>query len=138
MSQKTQTTTHEQTTETDEITTFRTDRMRDAHYWAAQLRGWFRYGPNGGIDGTYYVEIIGGRPVAVFDDTWNESKTQAVVDGLREHNFPEPLRVKHMEMNDNMRLFIMEPTDDRLNSNFIDNWRAFDSASTFADSIRDE
>ena len=102
---------------------FRDKRMENAYYWAAQAAGWLENGPNAGIDGRYYVEIIGGKPVVVLDDSWNEETMMAIVDGLREYNFPNPIRIR--ELADEYRLFISEPSDERLKSNYDSGWRDF-------------
>ncbi|AFD02286.1 head protein [Haloarcula hispanica icosahedral virus 2] len=106
---------------------YKNKRMENAHYWAAQLLGWMKNGPNAGIRGTYYVDVVGGKPVLVMDgDEWNESSIDAVVDGLREVDFPEPLRVTTDDTGGNHRLFISEPSDDRLTSNYHPDWQDFE------------
>lgn len=105
-------------------------RMENAYYWAAQAEGWMKNGPNAGIEGRYYVEIIGGRPVVVLDDTFNAETAKAVKDGLRDHGFPLPIRTT--ELDDEIRLFVMEPTDERLVSSLYDgDWREFDVTGGF-------
>lgn len=103
-------------------------RMENAQYWAAQVAGWLRNGPNAGIDGRYEVEVIGGRPVVALDDSWNEETATALRDGLREANFPGHIEVTEqaVEQSVSFRVFVMEPSDDRLVSDWYEgDWRAF-------------
>lgn len=104
------------------------DQMENAQYWAAQVDGWLRNGPNAGIDGRYEVQIIGGRPVVALDDSWNEETAWALRDGLRTDGFPGHIKVTEQsaESDVSYRVFLMEPSDDRLTGGWYDDdWRAF-------------
>jgi hypothetical protein len=114
--------------------TFKNKRMENAYYWAAQAAGWLKNGPNAGIDGRYYVEVIGGKPVVVLDDSFTESAVKAGKDSLLGANFPAPIRIR--ELDDEWRLFISEPSDDRLVSSYYEgDWRDFEVQGGF-DSTR--
>jgi hypothetical protein len=122
--------------EADDYTgSFKDKHMENAHYWAAQALWWMKEGPNAGIDGRYYVEIIGGKPVIVMDDSWNEDTVNAVKDGLRDYGFPLPLNER--ELDDEWRLFVSKPTDERLVSGDAD-WREFESQTDFEDTKNPE
>jgi len=111
---------------TDDDTGFKSDRMENAHYWAAQLLGWMKEGPNAGLRGTYYVDIVGGKPVLVMDaDEWNTSKVDAIEASMRDYGFPSSISVS--TGSDAIRLFISEPTDDRLPSSYHPDWRSFEA-----------
>ena len=111
---------------------FKNERMENAFYWAAQASGWMVDGPNAGIGGTYYVTVFGGKPTIVFDgDEWNEETVEAVRDGLREIDFPEPMTLR--ELDEEWRLFINEPNDDLLISNYVDDWTAWETQNSFSD-----
>lgn len=109
---------------------FTDDRMRNAWYWAAQIRGWFEDGPNAGLSGKYYVTVLAGRPVVVFDKSWSEHNVGVIRDSLREYDFPADMTVRELE--DEWRIFV-EPNDDRLVSQFYDNWQEFEPESGFSD-----
>jgi len=103
---------------------YKDERMKNAHYWAAQILGWMKNGPNAGLRGTYYVDVIGGKPVLVMDAAeWNETNVMAIKDGLRDYDFPLAIRVK--ELDGEFPLFVSEPTDDRLVSELHPDWRDF-------------
>ena len=111
---------------------FKDDRMRDAWYWAAQMSGWMN-DETAGVEGTYYVEIIGGRPILVMDgDSWDEEKVKHVRDCLRGRNFPVEMKYKQIQ-NGNWRLFIMEPDSSRLVSNYVNNWESFEIQKDFSE-----
>lgn len=106
---------------------FKSQRMENAAYWAAQTEGWLIDGPNAGPAERSHVEIIGGSPVLVLDETWNEETMKAILDGLREYGWPNPIKVNEMDRMDDesYRLFISEPSDERLLSNYDDEWREY-------------
>lgn len=106
---------------------YKNKRMENAHYWAAQLLGWMKEGPNAGLRGTYYVDIIGGKPVLVMSpEKWDYDKAKTIKDALRDEDFPQPIRIN--EGDDATRLFISEPTDDRLVTDWHpEGWRSFEA-----------
>jgi hypothetical protein len=108
---------------------FKNRRMENAHYWAAQADGWMTDGPNAGLDGRYYVEIIGGKPVIVLDGSFNGDAVEALVDSLREYGFPTPIQVT--ELAEETRIFISEPSDHRLSATYDHDWRAFETTGGF-------
>lgn len=112
---------------------FRSKRMENAYYWAAQADGWMENGPNAGIEGTYYVEIIGGRPVIVLDDTWNAETTSAIVESLREYGFPRSIETNELSDGSGRRtVFLTEPTDDRLTADYYPgDWREYEVRGGF-------
>jgi len=102
--------------------------MKNAQYWAAQVEGWLKNGPNGGIDGRYEVEIIGGRPVVALDNSWNEETATALRDGLRMDGFPGHIKLTRQTVEDGVsyRVYVMDPSDDRLVSDWYEgDWREF-------------
>ncbi|AGC65537.1 head protein [Haloarcula hispanica virus PH1] len=107
---------------------YKNQRMEDAHYWAAQLVGWMKNGPNAGLRGSYYVDILAGKPVLVMDDTWLESNVDAIKTEMRNVGFPSPIREKEMD-DGGWRLFIREPTNgDRLPTSYYPgDWRDFET-----------
>lgn len=121
----------------DEDGNFTDDRMRNAFYWAAQLAGWMIDGPNAGVRGRYYVEVKAGKPILVLDDSFHESCVEAITTALIDYNFPPSIEARKLQIEDGWRIFINEPTSDRLYSNYIDNWRAWESHSSFEDTERD-
>lgn len=122
----------EQTPENDAYTgPFKNKHMENAFYWAAQAAGWLTDGPNAGLGGRYYVEVVAGQPVIVLDESFNDETTKALVDGLREYNFPASIKSREMR-NENRRIFI-QPNDTRLTANYVDGWREWDSHDGFSD-----
>lgn len=102
-----------------------TNRMENAHYWAAELLGWMKEGPNAGIRGTYYVDVVAGKPVLVMDsEDWNRPTVKAIKDSLKEYGFPRSTKVS--ELDGEWRLFIESPPSDRLKTAFHPNWREFE------------
>ena len=108
--------------------TFKTQRMRDAHFWAAQLISRLKNGPYAGIRGTYYVDIMAGTPTLVMrDDDWDLSKVKAVRDDLRDYGFPQPLKIR--DTRDDLRLFISEPsTNSGMTDIYPGDWREFEAS----------
>jgi hypothetical protein len=104
---------------------FRKDRMRDAHYWAAQARG-FMEEQVIGLAGEWYVEIMAGDAIIVVSDEFPDGGVEALQGELRNHGFPEET-VRELERYDETRLFIT-PTDDRLTANLgRDDWWNFEN-----------
>jgi len=100
-------------------------RMENARYWAAELLGWMKEGPNAGIRGTYYVDVVAGKPVLVMDsEHWNRSTVKAIKDALKEYGFPTSTNV--VELDDEWRLFIESPPGGRLNTRYHPNWEEFE------------
>jgi hypothetical protein len=105
---------------------YRNEQMENAHYWAAQLLGWMKRGPNAGLRGSYYVDIVAGQPVLVMDKSWSRPKVRAIWDGLRDAGFPQPMEQKQLA-DTHYRIFIEEPTDDRLASSWYPgDWREYE------------
>lgn len=113
---------------------FDSKRMENAYFWAAQWRGWMVKGPNAGLGGTYYVEIMAGQPILVTDETWRESHVDAIVESMHDHGFPriEPVDWKESTVDgEGWRVFMDPPTDDRLPSYYVNNWKEIDPTSSF-------
>lgn len=108
---------------TDDPHWFADERMANAYYWAAQADAWLTDGPNAGLEGRYTVEVLAGKPTIVLDDSFNAETTAALVNGLREYGFPSPIRTRELEAE--TRVFISEPSDDRLYVDLDPEWRAF-------------
>lgn len=111
------------------MTNYKNKRMENAHYWAAQLLGWMKDGPNAGLRGTYYVDVVAGQPVLVMDgDAWNLSKISAIKTALRDYGFPQSLRVTDLTDDyGQYRLFIKDPTDKRFPTDWYPGgWRTFE------------
>lgn len=111
----------------DDEGNFTDDRMKNAFYWTAQLRGWMIEGPHAGIGGTYCVEIQAGKPIVVLDKPeWGESKVKALIDSMRDYDFP---RTTTKELDDEFRVFV-EPSSDRPTSDYADKWKHIDPTCT--------
>jgi hypothetical protein len=127
-------TTEIETEETnDEQQKFRNYHMRSAYYWAAQIDGWMTDGPNAGLEGQYYVQVMAGKPILVLD---KDEFTEEIVDHMKRsligHGFPDTVRKR--ERDDEWRLFVEEHTDAKwLQSNYEPEWRAFESQTDFED-----
>lgn len=90
---------------------FRSKRMENAHYWAAQAHD-FMAEQVIGLQGEWYVEIIGGKPIIVMSDAFPEGGIDALETELRDYNFPTDYTRR--ELADETRIFFNTPTDDRL------------------------
>lgn len=116
----------------DEHGEFTNERMANAWYWGAQVAGWLSDGPNT-IDGDHYVEIIGGDVVIALDgEKFNQDSAQALISGLRGHGFPEVDVHRELQTRNEYRIFIA-PTDDRLVSNYISEWKQWEPHDGFED-----
>jgi len=87
----------------------RTDRMRNAAYWAEEVAGWMQGPRNAGLS-DYYVEVRAGKPVLVLGSSWNDSKVSALTAGLKANDFPHE---KTWTLDGETRVFF-EPADRRL------------------------
>jgi len=87
----------------------RTDRMRNAAYWAEEIAGWMQGPRNAGLS-DYHVEIRAGKPVLVLGPSWNDSKVSALTEGLHFDDFPH----KQTRSFDGETRVFFEPADRRL------------------------
>lgn len=99
---------HEARTKLAESSVSDTNRMRNAHFWAEELIGYIKQGPNAGLS-DFYVEIRGGKPVLVLGDSWNDSKIRALTSGLEDWGFPS---LAARSLDDETRVFV-EPSNYR-------------------------
>lgn len=116
----------------DRKESLKNDRMENAWYWAAQARGWMVDGPNAGLGGTYYVEVRAGAPVIVLDESWSEHNANVLCNSLAEYGFPD-VDVKQMR-DGGFRLF-MEPSEDRLSSRYVAEWREWEPETDFSETM---
>lgn len=110
---------------------FRSKRMENAYYWAAQARG-FMLEQVIGLDGDWYVEVVAGTPTIVMRD-FPDGAIEALEIQWMDYGFPTEDLVfgssaawERRELEDETRLFVT-PTDDRLLSNLVNDWEDFES-----------
>lgn len=108
-----------------QTTEFQTERMKNAHYWAAQARGFMDEQVHG-LEGEHYVEIQAGQAIIVMSDEFPEGGIDGLENELHDHGFPADWTRRELPKYNETRLFI-QPTRDRLKSNFVDDWQEFEN-----------
>jgi len=88
----------------------RTDRMRNAAYWAEEIAGWMQGPRNAGLS-DYHVEVRVGKPILVLGPSWNDSKVSALTEGLNFDGFPHK---QTRSFDEETRIFF-DPAEKRLN-----------------------
>lgn len=109
---------------------FRNDRMRDAHYWAAQARGFMQQESSASVQDRFRVAIQAGTPFVVLRD-FDVPDGEMIANEMMDNGFPD-ITVGPFNDNDDTKLSI-SPTDDRLVSEFDTEWRDFESNREFSD-----
>ena len=115
----------------DTMVDFQNDRMRDAHYWAAQARGFMEQQSSASVQDRFRVAIQAGTPFVVLRD-FGVPDGEAIANEMMDYDFPQVAVSEFGDYGDDVKLSIT-PTDDRLKSRFVDDWETFESNREFTD-----
>lgn len=120
-------------TQDNSMSDFNNERMRDAHYWSAQARGFMQQESSASVQSEFRVAILAGDPIIFLRD-FEIPDGNAIASELATNGFPNPIAVK--EFDDGVKLVLEGADDSRLPSPFVDDWRDFESNTEFDDDSR--